>query len=173
MTVERYAHLARRKLFAPARPAPAGRFVWLAAGLAVASMLVYSGLKVYMAARGEIGMPGHPAPEAVQARFEHPALAQAGNALLGALAAGVALATVTRRGAGIPRWMLLGALAVALVMQALGVVITLRREGLDPASGGWGVVADGVASAAQLAAWCVVGVSYFLRTRAPREAVGR
>ncbi|MFG2981789.1 hypothetical protein ACGFYQ_11120 [Streptomyces sp. NPDC048258] len=173
MTVERYADQARRTLFAPARPAPAGRFVWLAAGLAVAFMLVYSGIKVYMAARGEIGMPGHPAPESVQARFEHPALAQAGNAFLGAVAAAVAAATVTRWGALIPRWMVLGALAVALVMQALGAVITLRREGLDPVSGGWGIVADGVAPAAQLAAWGVVGVSYFLRTRAPRKAETR
>ncbi len=166
MILNRYADRARRMLFTPARPAPAGRFVRLAAALAVAYMLMYTGLKLYMAARGEIGMPGSPAPEAVQARFEHPAAAQAGNALLGVVAAAVVAATVTRWGGRIPRWAVLGALALGLLLQALGMAVTLGRQGLDVLSGDWAAAADGLGGAAQLTAWCVVIVSYHRRTRA-------
>ncbi|AJT66387.3 hypothetical protein T261_4748 [Streptomyces lydicus] len=168
MTVDTCVALIRRKLLRPARPAPAGPFVRLAVGLSVAEMLVYTAQKVYMTARGEVGMPGHPAPASVQAQFEHPALAQAGNASLGVITALVALATVTRWGSRIPRWMLLGALTLALVMQSLGAVITIQRAGLDLAHPGWGAAWEVLSGGVQIVAWCVTVVSYGQRTRRPR-----
>ncbi|TJZ57134.1 hypothetical protein FCH28_06645 [Streptomyces piniterrae] len=168
MTVETYATLIRRKLLTPAGPVPARPFVRLAAGLAIVEMLVYTAQKVYMAARGEVGMPGHPAPAAVQAQFEHAGLAQAGNASLGLIAALVALATVTRWGSRIPRWMLLCAVSLASVMQSLGAVIMIQRADLDLAhldgSAAFEVVSGGV----QIAAWLVVATSYYVRSRPAR-----
>ncbi|WP_329382608.1 DUF3995 domain-containing protein [Streptomyces sp. NBC_01351] len=140
---------------------PPGRGVRVAGWLAAGGMLVYAGLKVYMALRGEIGMPGSPAPPEVQARFEHPALAQAGNAALGVGAAAVAWAAVARWGARIPRWLLLGALALAVVMQLAGAVVTVARGGPGMSLSDWAM------SGVQLAAWCVVTVSYAARTRGP------
>ncbi|MEV7519201.1 hypothetical protein [Streptomyces sp. NPDC091371] len=140
---------------------PAGRGVRVAAWVAGGGMLVYAGLKVYMALRGQIGMPGSPAPPEVQARFEHPALAQAGNAVLGAGAAVVVWAAVARWGARIPRWALLGALALAVAMQLAGAVATVAR------AGGGASPLDWALSGVQLAAWGVVTVSYAARTRSP------
>ncbi|MEU9120959.1 DUF3995 domain-containing protein [Streptomyces sp. NPDC048506] len=157
--------LLRRTVFRPARPAPAGLVVRLAVGLATAGMLVYAGQKVYMAVRGEIGMPGSPAPDSVQAQFTDAAFAQAVNASLGVVAALVASATVMRWGSRIPRWMLLCALALAFVMQSLGAAITVRRAGLGPAHLGGGAVLDVLWGGSQLAAWLVLTVSYFARTR--------
>ncbi len=165
MTVDVYVGRIRRRLSGPARATPAGPFVRLAAGLAVLGLLVYVVSKVYMTMRGEVGMPGSPAPESVQAQFEHPALAQAGNALLGVAAGAVAWATVARWGARIPRWMLLCAVVPAFVMQALGAAVSLvgPRSGL--ARSGRGVVLDVVWGEVQLAAWLVLAVSYWARTR--------
>ncbi|MFG2289735.1 hypothetical protein ACGFOU_27140 [Streptomyces sp. NPDC048595] len=159
----------RRKLLGPARPVPAGLFVRLATYLAVLEMLVYIAQKVYMAGRGEIGMPGHPAPDSVQARFAHAGLAQAANAALGALAATVALATVTRWGARIPRWALCCALVLALVMLSLGAVATLGRPDVVGGRLGWSGVWESLREGGQLGAWLVVAVSYGLRTRPPRD----
>jgi hypothetical protein len=168
MTLDMGGGLFRRKLLKPARPVPAGLFVRLAACVAVAELLVYSAQKVYMAVRGEIGMPGHPAPAAVQAQFAHAGLAQAGNAALGALAALVALASVTRWGARIPRWALCCALTLSLVVLSLGAVATLGRTDFAWGHVGWGEVLGFVRDGAQFGAWLVVAVSYGLRTRPPR-----
>ncbi|MFI6765293.1 hypothetical protein [Streptomyces sp. NPDC050355] len=169
MTLDVCGGLIRRKLLGPARPVPAGLFVRLAAYLAVLEMLVYTVQKVYMAGRGEIGMPGHPAPESVQAQFAHAGLAQAANAALGALAATVALATVTRWGARIPRWVLCCALTLALVMLSLGAVATIGRPDFGWGHLGWSGVLGSLREAVQLGAWLVVAVSYGLRTRRPRD----
>ncbi|MEV5239531.1 hypothetical protein AB0K89_10525 [Streptomyces cinnamoneus] len=157
--------LIRHTLFRPARPAPAGRGVRVAVWLTVAGSLVYTGQKMYMAAHGEIGMPGHPAPADVQAQFEHPRLAQAGNAALGLVAALVAWSTIARWGARIPRWALLCALTLTAVLQVLGALITVQRADLDPAHLGWGSAYEAVAGGVGLAAWIVVLVSYVLRSR--------
>lgn len=66
--------------------------------------------------------------------------------------------------------MLLGALALTLLMLVLGTVITVGREGLLPADGGWVGLLDRAASVVQLAAWCVVAVSYAVRTRVGKPA---
>ncbi|MEU9497431.1 hypothetical protein [Streptomyces sp. NPDC048196] len=157
--------VARRILLRPARPAPAGPRVRVAVWLTVAGSLVYVGQKAYMAARGEVGMPGHPAPAEVQAQFAHPGLAQAGNASLGLLAVVVAWATIARWGARIPRWALLCALALAAVLQSLGAVITVQRTDFDMVRLGWGPVYEAVMGSVGIAAWVVVTVSYFLRSR--------
>ncbi|MFF4284498.1 hypothetical protein ACFY0R_04135 [Streptomyces sp. NPDC001633] len=159
--------VARRILLRPARPAPAGPRVRIAVWLTVTGSLVYVGQKVYMAARGEVGMPGHPAPAEVQAQFAHPGLAQAGNASLGLLAVVVAWATTARWGARIPRWALLCALALAAVLQSLGAVIMIRRTDFGLAHLGWGPVYEAVTGSVGIAAWIVVAVSYFLRSRPP------
>ncbi|MFE1771519.1 hypothetical protein [Streptomyces sp. NPDC059008] len=169
MTLDMCGGLFRRKLLRPARPVPAGLFVRLAACVAVAEMLVYTAQKVYMAMRGETGMPGHPAPAAVQAQFAHAGLAQAGNAALGVLAALVALASVTRWGARIPRWALCCALALALVMLSLGAVATIGRTDFAWDRLGRGGVLGCVREGAQFGAWLVVTVSYGLRTRPHRD----
>ncbi|BDM69561.1 hypothetical protein HEK616_30480 [Streptomyces nigrescens] len=155
----------RRTLLRPARPAPAGIRVRVAVWLTVACSLVYVGQKVYMAARGEVGMPGHPAPAPVQAQFAHPGWAQAGNASLGLLAALVAWATTARWAARIPRWALLCALAPTVVLQSLGAAITIQRADLDLAHLGWGPVDEVVMGSVGIAAWIVVAVSYVLRSR--------
>lgn len=167
MRVHTIAHIAaaRRILLRPARPAPAGTRVRVAVWLTVAGSLVYVGQKVYMAMRGEVGMPGHPAPAQVQAQFAHPGLAQAGNASLGLLAVLVAWATIARWGARIPRWTLLCALAPTAVLQSLGAVITIQRTDFDLAHLGWGPVYEAVTGSVGIAAWVVVAVSYFLRSR--------
>ncbi|MFI9309792.1 hypothetical protein [Streptomyces triculaminicus] len=157
--------LIRRTLLRPARPVPARVRVRVAAWLSVAGSLVYVGQKVYMAAHGRVGMPGHPAPASVQAQFEHPGLAQAGNASLGLVAALVAWATVARWGDRAPRWALLSALAVAAVMQSLGAVITIGRADLAPGHLGWNAVYEVASGSVGLAAWAVVTASYWLRTR--------
>ncbi|GHC39888.1 hypothetical protein GCM10010507_12330 [Streptomyces cinnamoneus] len=143
----------------------------MAVWLTVAGSLVYAGQKVYMAARGEIGMPGHPAPAHVQAQFEHPGWAQAGNAALGIVAALVPWSTITHWGARIPRWALLCALALATVLQLLGGLITLQRADLDLAHLGWGSAYEAVAGGVGIAAWIVVLVSYCLRSRPHAGAV--
>ncbi len=159
--------MARRILLRPARPAPAGPRARVAVWLTVTGSLVYVGQKLYMAARGEVGMPGHPAPAEVQAQFAHPGLAQAGNASLGLLAVGVAWATTARWGARIPRWALLCALALAAVLQSLGAVIMIQRTDFGLAHLGWGPVYEAVTGSVGIAAWSVVAVSYFLRSRPP------
>ncbi|WP_310722983.1 hypothetical protein [Streptomyces sp. N2A] len=144
---------------------PAGTRVRVAVWLTVAGSLVYVGQKVYMAMRGEVGMPGHPAPAQVQAQFAHPGLAQAGNASLGLLAVLVAWATIARWGGRLPRWALLCALAPTAVLQSLGAVITIRRTDFDLAHLGWGPVYEAVTGSVGIAAWVVVAMSHFLRSR--------
>lgn len=167
MRVDAIARIAvlRRLLLRPGRPAPAGVRVRVAVWLTVAGSLVYVGQKVYMAARGEIGMPGHPAPAHVQAQFAHPGWAQAGNATLGLLEVLVAWATIARWGARIPRWALLCALALTAALQSLGAVITIQRADFDLADLGWGPVYEAVTGSVGIAAWIVVTVSYVLRSR--------
>lgn len=146
----------QQRWLSPARPAPAGIVARTAAWVAVATAIVYAGQKVYMAAIGKIGMPGHLAPESVQAQFQHPGLAQAGNAAIGLLAGALALATITRWGARIPRWMLRTALLVTLTMLTMGAAITVYRAEL---------LFEVVLALTQTAAWFVAVGSYHLRSR--------
>ncbi|WP_106584753.1 hypothetical protein [Murinocardiopsis flavida] len=97
---------------------------WTAAGY----WLVYTVGKVYMASRGEIGMPGRPAPPEAYADIADPALAQLGNAALGLAAAGLALAAILPAARGIPRPVLLGALTIGAVFTVLGLTATLMHS---------------------------------------------
>lgn len=94
---------------------------------AAASALGYSAMKVYMAAKGQIGLPGFPASEAETARHDSPAADQLGNAALGLVGAALALATVQRWGRVVPRWLLLVGLAVASALEGFGAAVLVAR----------------------------------------------
>jgi hypothetical protein len=160
--------VTRREVFEGRRPEPPGRFVGVATVIAAATMVGYVGQKVYMAWIGKIGMPGKYAPQSVQESFDHPALAQAGNAFLALLSVLLVLATVMRWGGGIPRLPLLGALLVALGMLSLGAATSIRRNGLDLTDPTWSAAFDVVLGLAQIGAWFVVVGSYAVRSRRPR-----
>ncbi|MGI5350036.1 hypothetical protein ACQEU8_17900 [Streptomyces sp. CA-250714] len=155
----------RHKLLRPARPAPAGPLVRLAAWLTVAGSLAYVGQKLYMASRGEVGMPGHPASAQVQAQFEHPGLAQAGNATLGLVAALVAWATIAAWGARVPRWALLCALFPAAVTESLGAALIVQRAALDLEHLDWYPCYETLSGSIAIASWLTVALSYTLRSR--------
>lgn len=159
--------VTHREMLEGRPPEPAGRLVRVAALVAAVTMLGYAGQKVYMAFVGKIGMPGKYAPQSVQETFDHPSLAQAGNASVGLLSVLLVLATVMRWGACIPRLPLLGALVVALVMLSLGAAISIHRAGLDPTDPTWSDLFDVVVGLAQIGAWFVVVGSYAVRSRRP------
>ncbi|MQY05258.1 hypothetical protein [Actinomadura macrotermitis] len=137
-----------------------GRADIAAAAAAAMTMLVYAAQKAYMAAEGKIGMPGHVASAAVQARFEHAGLAQAANAGLGVAAALLALATVTRRGGLLPRWAMLGTLAVAAVMLETGALVTLWRVDYGSPLAALEIPVG----VAQVVSWTAVVISYYRRS---------
>ncbi|WP_282105823.1 MULTISPECIES: DUF3995 domain-containing protein [unclassified Crossiella] len=103
-----------------------GRWERWAVFVVAAQMLFYAGEKVYMAAVGQVGLPGMVAPDSVQAQYSQTWLLQLGNAGLGVVAAGIVLATLRRWGP-VARWVLLGALVVTLGAMAAGVVLLSVR----------------------------------------------
>jgi len=139
--------------------------------VAATALLLYAGQKAYMAVRGEIGMPASPAPDWVQAQHQHPALEQAGNAALGVMTAMLALATITRWGSRIPRWLLLRSLAVASVLLSMGAAVDIWRMGRDPDNPTATAVLEAAWTVVQIAAWFVVVFSYALRTRPTRDVL--
>jgi hypothetical protein len=86
------------------------------AGFAAAILaLEYAVAKIVMAARGELGLPGHPAPPEAYERFSGDVVAaQLGNAALGLLTAALALALVQRWGRRVPTALLAAGSVVAL-----------------------------------------------------------
>lgn len=101
-------------------------YSWVAYA-AAASALGYSAMKVYMAAKGQIGLPGFPASAAETATHDHPAADQLGNAALGVVSAALALATVQRWGRIVPRWILLLALTSASALEGVGAAVLVAR----------------------------------------------
>lgn len=143
----------------------------LAAYVAAIGWLVYAGEKVYMAAIGKIGMPGHLAPESVQARYDHASLAQVGNSALGIVVAAIALATVHRWARRIPAVPMLAVLVGASVPAVAGMVIMFAR--LPDNSGGsmWQVGLEGVAIGLQGLPWLLVVATFCWRTRMALDAM--
>jgi len=139
-----------------------------AAGIALLLSLEYAVGKLVMAARGELGVPGHPAPPEATERFSGDiTTAQLGNASLGFAMAALALAFLLRRG---PRWLLaLGALASLVGGIAGAAVVLAGLTGLHEDHGQWGLdsLALGVAT---LGAWAWLTVAAVREWRAPSPA---
>lgn len=134
--------------------------------------LEYAVAKAVMAARGELGVPGHPAPrEATEGFTGDVVAAQLGNASLGLVSAAIALALVHRWGRRIPVAVLAGAAAVALLSGVAGlIVVAASLTGLREDHGQWGL--DSLAlGAAPLGAWLVLTVAALRAAgvRAPRR----
>jgi hypothetical protein len=116
------------------------RIRW-AAYIAAVFSLEYAVGKVVMAARGELGVPGHPAPPEAVARFAGDiTTAQLGNAALGLLSVAVALAFAQRWGRRVPRPLLAAGGLVALLSGLAGAVtVAASLIGLREDHGQWGV----------------------------------
>jgi Protein of unknown function (DUF3995) len=125
------------------------------AGYAAALLgLEYAIVKIVMAARGELGVLGHPAPPEAYERFAGDVVAsQLGNAAMGLLTAVVALALVQHWGRRVPAFVLAaGSVAALLGATAGAFVVTTSLTGLREDHGQWAIdsLLLGVAS---LVAW--------------------
>jgi hypothetical protein len=148
---------------------PAPRWAgWIAALFG----LQYAVGKVVMAARGELGVPGHPAPPEAYERFTGDvALAQLGNATLAVASAVVALALVHPFGRRVPRPVLAAGAAGALAAGAAGLgVVAASLTGLREDHGQWGLDSL-VLGLIPLPAWAVLAVAAVRTTglRLPRR----
>ncbi|MFC9292846.1 hypothetical protein ACFTWH_29945 [Streptomyces sp. NPDC057011] len=108
----------------------------IAALTACAGALAYTVSKVDLARKGELGMPGFPAPPEAYAGIADVQAAQLGNAGLGLLMAVTALLLL---GPSAPRFLRWGAVAVSwagIVMVGAGVVgFGARAAGVAPSLG--------------------------------------
>jgi hypothetical protein len=131
--------------------APAPRWAGYTAALFA---LEYVVAKAVMAGRGELGVPGHPAPPEAYERFSGDvAAAQLGNAAVGLVSLLVALALVQRWGRRIPAAALAAGAAASLLGGLAGVsVVAASLTGLREDHGQWGVDSL-VLGAAPLGAW--------------------
>ncbi len=131
--------------------------------------LEYAVGKAIMAARGELGVPLHPAPASVD--FDgNIAVAQLGNASLGVLSMLVALAFVQRWGRHVPRWLLaLGAGASLLSGLAGALVVATSLTGLREDHGQWGIDSL-VLGVAPLGAWWLLTLAALREWRAGRSS---
>ena len=155
---------------ANAQPQRAPR--WAGYGAALFG-LYYAISKIVMAARGELGGLGHPAPPERYERFSGDIVtAQLGNAALGLLTAAIALALVQRWGRRVPAAVLAAGAAVALVSGIAGlVVVATSLTGLRKDHGQWGIdspydMLSLVLGLASLAAWLVLTVAAVRAARA-------
>jgi hypothetical protein len=125
-----------RSIFRTGPRAPA----W--AGYAAALLgLEYAVSKTVMAARGQLGMPGHPAPPEAYERFSGDVVAaQLGMVPVGFVSVAIALALVQRWGRRIPAAVLAaGAIAALAGVIAGAVVVTSSLTGLREDHGQWGL----------------------------------
>ena len=120
-----------------------------------------------MAGRGELGVPGHPAPPEAYERFSGDvAAAQLGNAAVGLVSVLVALALVQRWGRRIPAAVLAAGAGAALLGGLAGlVVVAASLTGLREDHGQWGIDSL-VLGAAPLAAWFVLTAAAVRAARA-------
>ena len=129
--------------------------------------LEYAVAKAVMAGRGELGVPGHPAPPEAYERFSGDVVAaQLGNAATGLVCAAIALALVQRWGRRIPAAALAAGAGAALLAGLAGVVVVAASlAGLREDHGQWGIDSL-VLGAAPLAAWLVLTVAAARAARA-------
>ena len=130
--------------------------------------LEYAVGKAIMAARGELGVPFHPAPASVD--FDgNIAVAQLGNASLGVLSMLVALAFVRRWGRHVPRGLLALGAGAALVSGSAGaIVVGTSLTGLREDHGQWGIDSL-VLGVAPLGAWLLLTLAAVREWRAGRS----
>ncbi|GAA4895203.1 hypothetical protein LX16_1558 [Stackebrandtia albiflava] len=127
--------------------------------IAAAGALVYAGSKVELALRGELGMPGFPAPAQSYASYD-PVGGQLGNAVVGVLLAGLILLLPWLPRSGWWRRSVLLGNGLALAVVAVGVAtFAARASGVAPVLGdppvsaaGWWAVSVGVV---WVAGWAV------------------
>ncbi|MFH9726755.1 hypothetical protein ACH4M4_27885 [Streptomyces sp. NPDC017254] len=123
----------------PPAPTPAGSATTarrVAALTASAGALAYTVSKVDLALRGELGMPGFPAPPEAYAEVGDVMLAQSGNAGLGLAMALVALLLLRPLRHRYVRWGVLGVSWAGIAMIAAGVVgFGARAAGVAPSLG--------------------------------------
>ncbi|MFG2874753.1 hypothetical protein ACGFYU_07040 [Streptomyces sp. NPDC048337] len=153
------------------------RTQWISALVACAGALAYTVGKIDLARKGEIGMPGFPAPPEAYAGIADVQAAQLGNAGLGLLMAVTALLLLRLPAARFLRW---GAVAVSwagILMVGAGVIgFAARATGLAPSLGAvppdmaTAVVALAV-GALWVAAWSVATVGA-MRAPGRRPAAG-
>jgi hypothetical protein len=119
--------------------------------------LEYALAKAVMAARGELGVPGHAAPAEAYEDFSGSVVAaQLGSAALGLLSAAVALALVQRWGRHIPSAVLAGGATAALLGGIAGtVVVATSLVGVREDHGQWGLDSL-MLGLAPLPAWLVL-----------------
>lgn len=138
------------------------------AGYAAALLgLEYAVAKVVMAERGQLGVPGHPAPPEAYERFSGDVVAaQLGNAGVGLVSVLIALALVQRWGRRIPAALLAAGAGVALLSGIAGAaVVAGSLAGVREDHGQWGI--DSLAlGLAPLAAWAVLTVAAARAARA-------
>lgn len=113
-----------------------------AALLAGFTSLAYAGMKVAMALRGELGLPGFPPRPTSNTADPDIARNEWMLALLGLIAAGIAYATCSSLIRRVPRWIVVIAVLLAGGSQAAGAIgMTLRVTRLLPDLGpgpqGW------------------------------------
>ena len=134
--------------------------------------LEYAVGKAIMAARGELGVPFHPAPASVD--FDgNIAVAQLGNASLGVLSMLVALAFVQRWGRHVPRALLaFGAGAALLSGFAGAIVVATSLTGLREDHGQWGIDSL-VLGVAPLGAWLLLTLAAVREWRAAGAPTSR
>jgi hypothetical protein len=124
---------------------------------AAAFGLEYAASKIVMAARGELGVVGHPAPRVVTASFDGDVVAaQLGNAALGLAGVAIALALAHDWRRRFPAWLLatgaVGSLAAGI---AGACVVAASLTGLREDHGQWGI--DSLALAVvPLGAWVLL-----------------
>ena len=119
--------------------------------------LEYVVAKVIMAGRGELGVPGHPAPPEAYERFTGDVVAaQLGNAAVGLVTVALTLALVQGWGRRLPAAALAAGAGAALLAGISGcLVVAASLTGLREDHGQWGVDSL-VLGAAPLAAWFVL-----------------
>ena len=141
--------------------------------------LQYAAGKVVMAGRGELGVPGHPAPPQAYEDFSGDVvLAQLGNAAVGLLTVALARALVQPWGPRVPRLLLAAGAGVALLGNVAGaVVVVTSLTGLREDHDQWGLDSL-VLGVAALGAWAVLATAAVRGARAQhrggcgRRAVG-
>ena len=143
---------------------------WIAALLG----LHYVAGKLVMAARGELGLPDHPAPPEAYERFAGDvALAQVGNAALGSVTVLIALAFVLPWGRRLPAVALAaGATGALLSGLAASAVVVASITGLREDHGQWTALALAT-DAVALPAWTVLAVAGWRAVRLPVRPVRR
>ncbi|WP_282785589.1 hypothetical protein [Nocardia sp. CC201C] len=131
--------------------------------IASGGALAYAISKVELTIRGELGMPGFPAPASAYGQFD-PVSGQLSNAGVGVLTAALILVLLRPPARPVWRAALLSISWLGTIIVGVGVVIfTLRAAGVAPSLGvpaiGWQSWVALVAGAIWVAAWALANLT--------------